>query len=79
MNEILGIDSTELVGYFASAAVLSSFLMKEMATLRLVNMVGCALFILYGFLLHYSAPIIITNSAIFSIHIFYLWKAKKAN
>ncbi len=59
---------TELVGYAASLFVLVSFLMKDMRTLRMVNSVGCALFVVYGVMLTYSVPIILTNTAILAIN-----------
>jgi hypothetical protein len=59
---------TELVGYVASLFVLVSFLMKDMRTLRMVNSVGCALFVVYGVMLAYSIPIILTNTAILAIN-----------
>jgi len=67
---------TEWVGYAASAGVLSSFLMKDIRKLRMVNSVGCALFVVYGFLLH-SWPVIITNIAILVINFYYLFLKKK--
>ena len=63
---------TEIIGYIASAGVLISFLMKDIKTLRLVNSIGCGLFIVYGILLGWSWPIIITNSAILGINAYYL-------
>lgn len=68
------ISITEYVGYLASIIVLISFLMKDFIKLRIVNSVGCALFVVYGFLLNQSLPIIITNGAIIGINIFYLTK-----
>lgn len=68
----------EYVGYAASFFVLLSFLMKQMLQLRLINIVGCAFFIAYGFLLPaISWPIIITNAAIVSVNLFYLLRTKK--
>ncbi len=72
--DILNISLTEWVGYLASFAVLVSFLMKNIKKLRLVNMVGCALFVAYGFLLDISWPVVVTNAAIFGINGFYLFK-----
>jgi len=68
-------DYIELVGYIASAFVLLSFVMKEMTKLRIVNIVGCAFFITYGILL-FSWPIIITNTAIVFVNVFYLMKQR---
>jgi hypothetical protein len=59
---------TELVGYAASLFVLISFLMKDIRKLRMVNSVGCALFVVYGIMLAYSIPIILTNTAILVIN-----------
>lgn len=66
---------TEYIGYAASAAVLVSFLMKDIRTLRVVNTVGCGLFIAYGLLLG-SVPVIVTNVAIVGINVFYLIRAR---
>ncbi|MDT8413907.1 MAG: uroporphyrinogen decarboxylase [Flavobacteriaceae bacterium] len=75
MDTFLGITWTEWVGYAASAGVLLSFLMKEMRTLRIVNTVGCFLFIIYGVLLN-SIPVIATNTIIVGINIYYLFVKK---
>jgi uncharacterized protein with PQ loop repeat len=68
---------TEIIGYLASIVVLISFLMKDILKLRIVNFIGCGLFVAYGIMLHYSIPIILTNSVIMIIHIYYLSKMKK--
>lgn len=68
---------TEITGYAGSLIVLVSFLMGNMRYLRIVNSIGCAIFIGYGILLHYSWPIIITNTAIVGINLFYLFKKEK--
>lgn len=73
--EFLGITGTEWVGYLASFMVLISFTMKNIKTLRLVNMTGCILFIAYGFLmptLRLGLPIIIANFAILAVNFYYL-------
>ena len=66
------ISITEVIGYAASLVVLISFLMKDIKLLRLINTTGCALFVVYGILLNYSWPIIVTNVAIVCINIFFL-------
>jgi hypothetical protein len=71
--DILEISLTDWVGYAAMATVLISFLMKDVKKLRLINSLGCLLFVIYGFLLQpLSLPIIVTNTAIFGINIYYL-------
>ncbi|MCR9171024.1 MAG: YgjV family protein [bacterium] len=61
----------EIIGYLASLFVLLSFFMKKIATLRMVNIVGCSFFIAYGILIN-SIPIIITNVAIVLVNSYYL-------
>lgn len=68
---------TETVGYLASVGVLVSFLMKGIKMLRIVNIIGCSFFVVYGILLSYSFPIIITNTIIIIINIYYLRKMNK--
>lgn len=77
--ELFGITGTEYIGYLASLMVLVSFTMKNVKTLRMVNMVGCILFILYGFLmpsLRIGLPIIIANAAILVVNLYYLFQKK---
>lgn len=71
--EIFGITLTEWVGYAASLGVLVSFLMKDIRVLRVVNSIGCALFVVYGVMLG-SIPIIITNVSILLVNAYYLLK-----
>lgn len=75
MMELFGVTVTEYIGYLASFMVFLSFAMKNINTLRKVNMFGCILFIIYGFLmptLRIGLPIIIANLAIFSVNLYYL-------
>lgn len=72
--ELFGITVTEYVGYLASIMVLLSFTMKDVKKLRIVNMIGCLLFVAYGFLMptiRIGFPIIITNIAIFCVNFYF--------
>ena len=71
--ELLGVSLTEWIGYIAMAALLVSFMMKDVKKLRIINSIGCAFFVAYGFLLGTSWPIVITNTAIISINLYYLF------
>jgi uncharacterized protein with PQ loop repeat len=73
------ISLTELVGYLASLVLMISFLMKNINTLRIINSTGCALFVIYGFLLATSWPIIISNTFILGVNIYYLTKHYRKN
>ena len=68
----------DIVGYAASGFVLLSFIMKKIKWLRIVNTVGCALFVAYGFMFpETSWPIVFTNVAIILVNLYYLFIAKK--
>lgn len=70
----MDINSTEIIGYLASLFVLLSFFKKDIRQLRILNSIGCALFIIYGIILP-SIPVIITNVAILLVNGYYLfWK-----
>ncbi|RAJ13410.1 uroporphyrinogen decarboxylase [Olleya aquimaris] len=77
--ELFGITLTEYIGYLASLFVLLSFTMKDIKKLRVVNMIGCLLFVAYGFLmpsLRVGFPIILTNVAICCVNFYYLFLKK---
>ena len=57
----------EIVGYLATFLVMLSFVMKNVTRLRIINSIGCATWIAYGFMLE-SNPVIITNIGILAIN-----------
>jgi len=73
---ILGIPYVEWIGYVAMVFVASSFLMKKINTLRLVNSIGAGFFIVYGIMLDMSWPIINTNAFILVLNMYYLYIKK---
>lgn len=75
---LLGITITEWVGYAASLALIISFTMKNINTLRIINSLGAILFVVYGIMLQTSYPIIITNAFILMVNIYYLTYKRKA-
>ena len=63
----------EWLGLVASAFVLISFLMSNQIKIRIINMVGCIAWVIYGFLLPaYSTAIM--NGAVFIVHVVFLTK-----
>lgn len=76
---MVDISITEWVGYLASLVLMISFLMKSINTLRIINSIGAILFVLYGVMLSISWPIIITNTFIFGVNVYYLVKYYKTN
>ena len=76
---MFNISLTELVGYLASLILMISFLMKNINTLRIINSVGALFFIAYGIMLVTSWPIIITNTFILGVNIYYIMKHFRGN
>jgi uncharacterized protein with PQ loop repeat len=74
---LLGITITEWVGYAASLALIISFMMKNINTLRIINSLGAVLFVVYGIMLETSYPVIITNAFILMVNIYYLAYKRK--
>ena len=67
----------QLVGYFSTLLVLVSFLMTSVVKLRLVNLVGSGIFVVFA-LLTKSYPTAIMNIGICAINIYFLIRLMKA-
>jgi len=66
----------EGLGYFATVVTLVSMMVKDMVYLRVINSVGCLLWIGYG-LMTESIPVLMVNTIILGIHIFKLIELKE--
>ena len=66
----------ETLGYLASFFVALSFFMTDQTKLRLINSVGCVLFMFYAYLLD-SVPVFIPNFIVLILHIKYFSTHKK--
>ena len=75
---IFGVPYTEWVGYLASLILIISFTRKNVNHLRIINSIGAILFVVYGFMLAISWPIIITNTFILSLNMYYLTRKEKS-
>ncbi|KAF5071711.1 hypothetical protein DSECCO2_209520 [anaerobic digester metagenome] len=70
---MLGISFFEWLGYLASVLVAISLLMSSIVKLRWMNLVGSAVFSLYGFLIG-ALPVGFMNAFIVLVNIYYLYK-----
>jgi hypothetical protein len=61
----------ELVGYVASALVVTSLAMTSVVRLRLISLAGSITFTIYGLLIG-SVPIVITNTSIACLNVWFL-------
>ena len=66
----------EILGTIASVIVLMSFLMKGEKKIRLINILGALMFVVYGILIK-SFSVAFLNGVLILIHIYYLKKIKK--
>ena len=63
----------ETIGWIGTAAVLASFLMKDMLKLRLMNLTGCLIWVSYA-MIKEDYPVLITNAAVTIIHMYWFYK-----
>lgn len=71
-------DIVQLTGYAAAALVVLSFLIgNNIKRIRIVNMAGAILFVIYGFLLGKNLPVIIPNFVIVLVQAYYLFIKKE--
>ena len=63
----------EILAYFASLIVLISFIVKDIVLLRLLNVIGCMLFIMYS---HYHGryPLVFLNCMVILVNLVYIYK-----
>jgi GNAT superfamily N-acetyltransferase len=67
----------EVIGYAASALVAVSLMMSSILRLRLINLVGSAVFALYGVLIH-AYPVAAMNGFIVLINLYYLYRMRRS-
>lgn len=65
----------DIIGYSAMGVLMISFMIGDLRKLRIVNTVGCVLFVIWGILIS-EPPIIITNVFITGVNIYYLFIKK---
>lgn len=67
----------EWVGYAASLFIVVSLTMTSIVKLRIINSVGCLLFIIYGLNLN-AYPVVISNALIVMINVYNLYMLSKS-
>ena len=65
----------DFIGYAASFFVVLSFIIKDnLLYIRLTNLVGCILFVIYGYYIM-SIPVILPNAFLIIVQIVYIWRS----
>lgn len=69
----------DYIGYLASVFIVGGFLLKDLRTIRFINLFGCICFVVYGiFLKDYSdvsqwlLPVIIPNAILTFVQLYHL-------
>ncbi len=66
------------IGYSASLFIVLSFILKDIRKIRIVNMIGCICFVIYGIFSGMLWPVIIPNGLICFIQMYHLLVDKKS-
>ena len=67
----------DFIGYAASFFVVLSFIIKDnLLYIRLTNLVGCILFVIYSYCIM-SIPVILPNAFLIIVQIVYIWKSTR--
>lgn len=75
---MFGINIVEWIGYLASILIVISLMMTNIIKLRIINSVGCIVFVIYGLLVK-SYPVALSNLAIVLINLYNLYKLNNNN
>jgi len=67
------------IGYAASVFIVLSFILKDLNKIRIVNLIGCICFVVYGIFSGMLWPVIIPNAIICFVQVYHLITAKKNN
>ena len=67
----------EIIGYFASVLVAASLMMRSVLKLRVINLLGAAVFTLYGLMIG-AYPVAAMNLFIVFIDLYYLRETIKS-
>jgi hypothetical protein len=66
----------EIMAYMASVIILISFCTKNVTLLRILNNVGCVIFLFYAFY-HGRMPLILLNSMVIVVNMYHIWSDRK--
>jgi len=66
----------EIIGIIATGFVLLSFLFTEEKRIRQINIIGAAIFVVYGIIIS-AISVYILNGALILIHIYKLYKGRR--
>ena len=65
---------SDYVGHATSVFVILSFMLKDIKKIRIINLIGCVAFVVYGIFSGMLWPVIIPNAILCVIQVFHLIK-----
>ena len=65
----------EIMAYIGSLIIFISFCTKNVSLLRILNNIGCVIFLFYAFY-HGRLPLIILNSMVIAVNVYHIWSDK---
>lgn len=65
----------EILGIIATLFVLAAFMLNDVKQIRIVDLIGAILFVIYGILIH-SLSVSLLNGILIIIHLYKLIKRK---
>lgn len=68
----------EGMAYVASVIIFLSFCTKDVKMLRILNNVGCVMFLAYA-VYHDRLPLVLLNSMVILVNIYHIWRERNAN
>lgn len=72
---MISFEPIELVGYASSIFIAISLMMTDIFKLRIINSIGCLLFVIYGLSVR-AYPVAFANAIIIIINFYNLYKLK---
>ena len=68
----------QYIGYLASVFIILSFIVKDIQKLRIINLIGCICFVIYGVLsVEKLWPVIIPNAIVCIVQVYHLMNKSK--
>ena len=65
---------TVFIGYYAAIFSVLGFILKDVKKIRIINLIGCIAFVVYGIFSGMLWPVIIPNAILCVIQVFHLIK-----
>ena len=63
--------NSEIIGWIGSAVIMLSFIPKSVRWIRVINIIGCILWVWYGFITH-APSVWVMNTIILFLHAYHL-------